>query len=697
MADEALTEGRGTRRPTQGEAPAVPAAPTEDALEALRAIVFGSRLDAVDELRERVERAEGLRSLLERLEARTEQAQVDSARVLAARAEVAQELARRLEAAEVYARQIEADASQALAEREAADDALAERVEAVERLARGVEGLAELDRRVQVVEAVRERVVQEDLRAEDVSAILPRAVAMRSHRDGQLAAALRPTIADTLLATARKNPQALVDIIFPVLGPAIRKMITTAVAATVGSINRAVESSFTLRGLKWRLQAWRTKRSYAEIALMHGLVYRVEQLFLIQRGSGLLLAHAVRNPSEANEPEAVSGMLTAITDFVRDSFKVESGSEVETFRVGDLTLIVKGGPKAVLAATVRGIAPPDLHDALSTAIEQVHRDYGQAIDAFDGDMASLAGVEALLEPNLVEEQKQRTKKSGPTSLVFWVLLAVALATIAASWITNGLRAARVERDVRALGRTLNAEEGIVVTGMHEDGDRWVVEGLRDPLATEPAAVLERSGLDEGDVTLRLRAYRSLEPPFVQRRASARLYIPATVQATWKERILVLAGRASAGWLDDVRKRVRDMDGVEGLDIEGLGIDPALDTIESLRARMAGTALRVGDDLDAGLLQNLSDVLAAARAQAGRQYEVGLVVVALVRRLVDEPAARAYLAQAVERLGKAGIESTSQFLGPRELARPVPGQWLPTRTESHVQFDLVVTPAEDAPR
>ena len=50
----------------------------------------------------------------------------------------------------------------------------------------------------------------------------------------------------------------------------------------------------------------------------------------------------------------VSGMLTAIQDFVQYSFDPQSEQALNTIHVGDLTVIIEQGPLAVLAGVVRG-------------------------------------------------------------------------------------------------------------------------------------------------------------------------------------------------------------------------------------------------------------------------------------------------------------------------------------------------------
>jgi OOP family OmpA-OmpF porin len=74
----------------------------------------------------------------------------------------------------------------------------------------------------------------------------------------------------------------------------------------------------------------------------------------------------------------VSGMLTAIQDFVHDSFASPDGEALEDLRVGDLAVWVERGPQAVLAAVIRGNAPQDLRTVFQEALERIHLQFGTA-------------------------------------------------------------------------------------------------------------------------------------------------------------------------------------------------------------------------------------------------------------------------------------------------------------------------------
>src|SRR6188768_399447 len=124
-------------------------------------------------------------------------------------------------------------------------------------------------------------------RAEDLGEVLPQVLLLHA-QDPHFTRALTPPIEKAITASVHRNPKPLADALFPVMGPAIRKAVAAGLAGMVESLNRTLEHSLTWRSVQWRLEGWRTGRSFAEIVLSKTLVYRVEQVFLIDRRSGLL-------------------------------------------------------------------------------------------------------------------------------------------------------------------------------------------------------------------------------------------------------------------------------------------------------------------------------------------------------------------------------------------------------------------------
>jgi hypothetical protein len=256
-----------------------------------------------------------------------------------------------------------------------------------------------------------------------VADVLPEAIVARS-RDDKLARALEPTLDAAIRSQVKKNPDLFVEAVYPVLGPAIRKAIAASTRAMVQSMNQTLEHSLSARGMAWRWEALRTGRSFGEVVLRHTLLWRAEHLFLIHHDTGLLLAHRHQGTSEvAENADVISGMLTAITDFVADSFDVADGEPLQSMQVGDLSVWVERGPDAVLAAVLRGDAPEDYRTDLQIALEEIHLRFGAALESFGGDTAPFADAEPRLDELL--QLQVEPPRSRPSPMLVLLLLALA--------------------------------------------------------------------------------------------------------------------------------------------------------------------------------------------------------------------------------------------------------------------------------
>ena len=194
-------------------------------------------------------------------------------------------------------------------------------------------------------EAIRElkdRLDDPRRRASEVSAILPDAIST-STGERTLQPALTPSVEETIRLSIRKNPQVLVNAMFPVIGPAIRKSIIEAFASMIASLNTLMESTFSVRGLRWRIEAYQSGRSFAEVALLHTLDYSLEEIFLIHAETGLLLEHVVDPTVPSKDAQTVSAMLAAVRDFVKDSFDTGNSESLEGIRLGELDVLYHNG------------------------------------------------------------------------------------------------------------------------------------------------------------------------------------------------------------------------------------------------------------------------------------------------------------------------------------------------------------------
>jgi outer membrane protein OmpA-like peptidoglycan-associated protein len=413
----------------------------------------------------------------------------------------------------------------------------------------------------EALERLHHRVANPEARTEDVSSVVAEAIQLRREQGGSdaLSEALAPTIETAVRESVRKDPSTLADALFPVMGPAIRRSILETLRSFLDSFNQIMDQSLSVQGLKWRLEAIRTGRTFTEVVLLHSLVFRVEQVFLIHKKTGLSLAHAVAPSVAMQDPGLVSGMLSAIQDFVRDSFDSAPGEGIERLNVGDLDVWVEAGPYAILACVIRGIAPRALRDTMAEVLENIHRKYSAELDRFNGDTAPFSAVSKELSRCLEYKYKEGPKRKSYGYV--WAAAAVLLLLVGSFF---GWRWWQYHR-WNNLVDTLREQPGLVITSFGREHGRFSIRGLRDPLAPDARQFVEKAELDPATADFHWGAYYALDDAILQQRATQLLAPPPGVALDVKDGILHLAGQPSAAWLKDLRPRALLVPGLRSVD------------------------------------------------------------------------------------------------------------------------------------
>ena len=437
-------------------------------------------------------------------------------------------------------------------------------------------------------------------RTEETSRILPDAISLSLARDRRLAGSLRATIEDSIHDSVRKDPKVLADAIFPLMGPGIRRAIAAAIMGMIQNFNQLLNHSFSIQGLKWRVEALRTNRPYAEIVLLNTLIYQVEQVFLVHRSSGLVLQH-ISAGGKHEDPDMVSGMLTAIEDFVKDSFGGSSGQGLDTLRIGNQRSIwVEEGPKAYLAVVIRGTPPLSLRQRIAEALISIHIRFQDELENYQGDTGAFENAREELGTLLDTEFKPARQKTSP---LFWLSVAVLVGLLLA-WAITGIQ---FDRRCERLLERLRHQPGVVVGDVEKNIRRMVVRGLKDPLADDPTAFIAEAGLRENQVALDFKPFASLDPAFVLERARQALDPPSTVRLQLSNDLLVATGSAGHRWIERFKTAWPALPGISGIaadnlvDLDREAIDPLCRRLEQIRILFPFRSM----DFDDGYEQELA--------------------------------------------------------------------------------------------
>ncbi|HAI68610.1 MAG TPA: hypothetical protein DCM38_04130 [Gammaproteobacteria bacterium] len=390
-----------------------------------------------------------------------------------------------------------------------------------------------------------------ELRTKEMAKILPHAIREASEPIDSQTAEIAPELIESLQKPVEqcikqsisRDIRPFAEALFPVMGPAIRKSLNELFKSLIQSINKSLEQSLSWQGLTWRIKAWRSGRPFSEIVLQHTLVYRVEQVFLIHRESGLLIQHLHQEEIEIGDSEAISGMFTAIQDFIRDSFLSNKIEELDSVEIGEYTVWLERGPYTVLACVIRGVAPYDFRNLMRLTIESLHARYGILLQQFSGDSGQLQACQFFLEKTLRLQTKFNNDQYllNPTLITILSLILLLLG----GW---GYWHFKEQQRLTDYIETLQKTPGIVVISTQHEAGKLFIYGMRDPLADDPQQIARRFELSDEDVATQWTPYLDLTPLFLERRMRQRLAPPPTVSVHLQGDVLLMTGYAQSDWI-----------------------------------------------------------------------------------------------------------------------------------------------------
>ena len=240
---------------------------------------------------------------------------------------------------------------------------------------------------------------------------------IRESRD-EMAEALGPVMGDAIRVQIRDSRDEIVEALYPVVGDTVQK----SVAEFFRELQRNIDARLpTTMGLAQTLRnLWASMRgvSPGNLAIRDSLPFSVREFFLIQHGSGLLLAHGNATQEEdTTDSDLISGMLTAIRDFAEDSFgQMETGEELEEIQYGDQRIIIQSGTAVYLATVVTGIEPQGFRLQLRKFMAELNVKHSPALRNFDGDPDTIAAINPDIEQFALRISRISAEANQPRSL-----------------------------------------------------------------------------------------------------------------------------------------------------------------------------------------------------------------------------------------------------------------------------------------
>ncbi|MGH7594899.1 MAG: DUF4115 domain-containing protein [bacterium] len=311
----------------------------------------------------------------------------------------------------------------------------------------------------------------------------------------EMAEIVAPLMGPAIKKQVAESKDEMVEALYPVIGQTVRRAVAEAMRKLVKQINERVDKSFNLKITWLRLKARLLGLPEPLMILPQVVPFTIEQLFLIDQRTGLLIAHTavettratngkaindepINGESENGEPangelekgepangepingkpmngrpQMVSGMLTAIQDFTKEAFGPSAEGDLHEVKYGDKMIFVASSPPVFLAAVTVGVAPQQFPEKLRAVLRRIHNTFHAALREFDGDATPLESTREPMQKFIASFAEISAPKPAAAKKTAWpkstfgkIALGVAIGLALAAGILFVFKPSRVREN-----------------------------------------------------------------------------------------------------------------------------------------------------------------------------------------------------------------------------------------------------------
>jgi len=133
-----------------------------------------------------------------------------------------------------------------------------------------------------------------------------------------------------------------------------------------------------------------------------GATYVIEGLFVIYQDGRMIYSKTDIGQQQLGDPELVSSMFTAVTQFIKDSFSAEG--ELNKMGYGENQILIERGSNVYMAVITFGEPDKELQETMQTAIEKMAYGYAGIIENWDGQQNRFEKIDQYVGPVLALTQ-----------------------------------------------------------------------------------------------------------------------------------------------------------------------------------------------------------------------------------------------------------------------------------------------------
>ena len=169
-------------------------------------------------------------------------------------------------------------------------------------------------------------------------------------------------VVDKMISEKIQNSkQEIINLLFPELGI----MIKNYIGLQIQMLKEGIEKQFGSQGLLGKVKSVFGFGRSSEEVIQNIDKPVVEEIFIIQKNSGLLAGSATRN--DTIDQDVIAGMMTAIKSFVEDAFK-RGNENLGTIEYDTYRIVMQNFPNWYFAVALSGTLTTKERDELSNRV-----------------------------------------------------------------------------------------------------------------------------------------------------------------------------------------------------------------------------------------------------------------------------------------------------------------------------------------
>lgn len=283
----------------------------------------------------------------------------------------------------------------------------------------------EMDDVLDKLDHLSERIDDKEALLRTISPVIANSI-RSSIRDSrpEMIEAISPIMADSIRTNIRDSKEQMVEALYPIMGQLVQRSVREAMKDLVRRIDHQIQSRISYQGFVNQIRARFSGISPGELALRSALPFSATDVFLIHRHSGLLLLYVNRDVAEISpewadnafietEPvfevdeatnnevlegqivldhplydtDLISGMLTAIRDFVQDAFGHDENEHLNQVVYGEKQILIETAQNAYMAVVIEGTEPYYFRANMRDHLIDIEHEYSALLVDYDGNAA----------------------------------------------------------------------------------------------------------------------------------------------------------------------------------------------------------------------------------------------------------------------------------------------------------------------